>query len=161
MGSKPDDLDALLRAAMEDYIPEPRAGIEQRVVYRVRARGRRLFWFPAYAVSCSVLALIVLFFVTRPARVGEPSVLKRAPELTVVVAPPVPEAPVLKRRQHRRVVEVKPFPTPTPLTDEEKALQAFAATQTHDAQELLVWGDEKPIEIPELQIPPLQSDGGQ
>jgi hypothetical protein len=144
-----------LKAAMDLYIPDPRPGIEQRVLYRVRAAERRpRYWI--WAIP-AVLLVLVLMLWPRRAETLRPVV--------VAVAPPRPLAKVGQAlspaRNPRRVEKVQPFPTPTPLTDEEKALQALAASRPQDAQRLLAHAEDKPIEIPELQIPPLPGDGGQ
>jgi hypothetical protein len=55
------------------------------------------------------------------------------------------------------------FPTPTPLTDEERALLAFVAQSPKQAEEVLADAksrSSKPIEIKEIQLEPLP-DGGQ
>jgi hypothetical protein len=146
-----------LKAAMDLYIPGPRPGIEERVLYRVRSAGRRRFyWIPIPA-----LLLLVLLFWPRPAvvRVTLPEVGQALPPARLRTATAAPRFKGERKPVFR--VQVHSFPTPTPLTDEEKALQALAASRPQEAQQLLAHADDRPIEIPELQIPPLQSDGGQ
>jgi hypothetical protein len=144
-----------LKAALDRYIPDPRPGIEERVLYRVRtAEPRRRYWIWAIPALLLLLVLLMLW----PHRV--PVVVRVTPPRPLpVVGQALPPARIRTATVRKPVVQ--PFPTPAPLTVEEKALQALAASRPHEAQHLLAHADDKPIEIPELQIPPLQSDGGQ
>jgi hypothetical protein len=146
-----------LKAAMDLYIPDPRPGIEQRVLYRVRsAQRRRVYWIPIPALLLPLLLLLLWPHKVEPPAKPLPSAVGRA------VSPArLRIEPVARRFAGARKPAVQPFPTPTPLTEEEKALQQLAASRPREAQQLLAHADDKPIEIPELQIPPLQSDGGQ
>jgi hypothetical protein len=143
-----------LKAALDRYIPDPRPGIEQRVLYRVRSsQRRRRYWI--WAIPA--LLLLVLMLWPRRAQV----VVRVAPPEVGQALPPARLRAATVRKPVLRV-KVQPFPTPTPLTEEEKALQALAASRPpQEAQQLLAHADDKPIEIQELRIPPLQSDGGQ
>ena len=151
MGNDSDDL----TAAMAQYIPAPRPGIEQRVLRHVRTaqKRRRRYWTLIPVLPLLVLLLLLLLMLwPRPV----PVVVRVTPTRTLpLVGQAVPPA---HKRHHRE--KVQPFPTPAPLTEEEKALQALAASRPQEAQQLLAHEDDKPIEIPQLQIPPLQSDGG-
>ena len=146
---------------MERYSPEPRAGIEARVIARtLGSRKPNRLWLFASALCVPVLLLLVFVLrtlVTKP-------VEKRVPAVALAVN--VPEArPVIRempRRKGKRVraLKVQPFPTPSPLTAEEQALETLVATRPQVVRELIAGRKEQPIEIHELQIPPLQSDGG-
>jgi hypothetical protein len=158
VGNEPDGFDALLKAAMEQYLPEPRAGIERRVLHHVRAsQRRRRFQILAFAFSLPLLALLVLalFPVSRPPAMVDKTPPKRSQEL---VAAAGRIAPV---KIHRHHVKTAMFPTPSPLTSEEEAFLEFVSRRPQEALDLQARDDEPFTEIPDLQIPPLQSDGGQ
>jgi hypothetical protein len=87
---------------------------------------------------------------------------------------PVPAAEkpriITKRRVKLRVARREPlpkleqFPTPVPLTAEERALIAFVTRYPKEAQQAfedLRKRSEEPIEIQPIQIPPLEDSGGQ
>jgi hypothetical protein len=104
------------------------------------------------------LGIAAVFLAPRPTEITEPPAPKF---LAAAPAKPPDEIPVTRQR-HRKSAKTKvvPFPTPTPLTPEEKALVEFVANRPKEAQDLLAQTDIKPIEIEEIQVPPLPSDGG-
>ena len=166
-----DELDRAIENALSAYSgAEPVTGLEQRVMSRVRIaegeRRRMLVW--AFALVAAV-ALVVAVIVVRAPRQSDPksygvAAVKRP-------APPAEEPRV--RPEHRtRPRALRPrhlpkqqqFPAPTPLTAEERALLAFVGHHPAEAQK--VFADlrkraDEPIEIPAIQIPPLQIDGAQ
>lgn len=166
-----DDLDKLIDVALSVYSrAEPLAGLEDRVVNRVRSAevSRRRRWHWALAVTVPVLAaiLIVVF-----ARQPQPAPVARVtpPPVRVEIAPPAPPraaiqhveqrpAPKIRRPRSPRVLPKKEmFPTLMPLTSEERLLVALAESYPH---ELLIPRVEE-IEIRPIQIAPLQINGGQ
>jgi hypothetical protein len=166
-----DEIDRILDAALLNYSSaEPRPGLEQRVLYRVRSGGGaggfacrlwRWRWAAAFpAVACLLVFALYRDSAPEPPRVTQ-TIRNAAPR-------PIPEAPKLAVRKHRatakRVSLPKrdQFPTPAPLTDAERAWMDFVTRSPEQAREVAVhaveWG-EAPIQIEEIQIPPLPGGG--
>ena len=117
-----EDLDVLLDAALREYVAQaPSAGIEVRVMARVRMARRSRIWFlaPLFAVAAVVVLAIGL---RRPA-IPLPAVVRRVE----VVAEKAPVAPPKIRRWRRRggLPQLAQFPSPEPMTDGERALLRF------------------------------------
>ncbi len=162
MNPEHDELDRLIDRALSGYsAAEPLAGLEQRVLYRIRSRPRQVwrFW-PAVAVPALATLLMVWLYpeprVEPPAPVA--AVLK-SPPLTPVASRPEPSVRVARRsvlpKQER-------FPLPTPLTNEERALIAWATRAPDEARkafEDLRKRAEEPLEIKPIEIRPLDNDG--
>jgi len=161
MESERDELDRLIDCALATYSEaEPLAGLDQRVLERVRmadaARNPRLWWtWAAIFVSAAVLVMIT---VNRPHFVGQVGNLRRVdnpPQPSTYLPPPTP---VTNRRAeyhpapHRRTVP-KPsqFPTPVPLTPEERALLTLARLEVQAPT------NPRPIEIEPIEIAPLRT----
>jgi hypothetical protein len=166
-----EELDRILAAGLADYTAaEPRNGLEQRVLAHVRAADRPSmggWWRWAVAVPV-VAALLITAVVFRPkpharatvATVQPPAVPERTPVRHV---PPA----VRPRRLVRRVTAQQPalsrrdqFPVPSPLSPEEKALVDLVRRFPEQAREAASAGpprslEIKPIEIPEITIPPV------
>jgi hypothetical protein len=168
-----NELDHLIDSALRGYsAADPSPGMDQRVLNRIRTVARPWSWRWALAIpvlASLVFAVIVIRNVRSPA--AEPLTLSQ-----IRTAPP--QAPAVQAAPPPRVVRPKPlrtthdpamtkhqqFPAPTPITPEEQALLAFATRHPAEAQETLVdWRKrmDEPIEIKEIQIQPLQSDGAQ
>ncbi len=112
-----DRVDELLDEALAGYVAEPRAGLERRVLHRVRsARKRFWLWIPVFAVAM----LACLYVVTRRDRV--PVVVVPIPIRHEVIA----EAPVAAKHVVRPLRAGLPkkdvFPSQTGLTEGERAL---------------------------------------
>jgi hypothetical protein len=156
-GDARDELDRRLDAALAEYADvEPPAGMEQRILARVResGEGRRIVWWRWSAVI-PALACVIALFIYRDAPPIEP------PRVALVRPP----APVLARPVEKRVLRPRParlprrevFPTPTPLTPEERALLVLVAESPEKARELLTPSEPKPIEP--IVIEPLSNGG--
>jgi hypothetical protein len=160
-----DDLDNLIDSALSAYSrAEPLAGLETRVLQRVRTQQmsrRRLWrWAPAVPVLAAIL-IAVLVYKPRPvtvAKVAVPAVIVEPPRPSPAavaghVAPPVAKTrrPSLPGEPPKR----KLFPTPSPLTTEERLLVELA--ESHP-QELAARPAEE-IDIKPIQIAPLQIGG--
>lgn len=181
-----DELDDVIDGALPAYSSaDPMEGLENRVLHRVQAAGaaRRSPW--PYRLAFAIPALAALLFVgialrigwnsgsrttdrARRAAVSEPSSLTPEPQPSPAPATRVaePKRGIKKGLAHsapaRSLPKKECFPTPMPMTDEERALvawvgrapieavQAFAELQKRSAE---------PIAIQPIQIPPLQSDG--
>jgi hypothetical protein len=169
-----DELDRRIDNALAGYAgAEPLAGIEERVVRRVRVASRRraFGWAAAIAVAAGLVAAVIVVRAPQHAMPKSHDVAR-----VVVQAPdwPVPAAEkpriITKRRVKLRVARREPlpkleqFPTPVPLTAEERALIAFVTRYPKEAQQAfedLRKRSEEPIEIQPIQIPPLEDSGAQ
>ena len=165
-----DELDRRIDSALVGYSDaEPLAGLEERVLRRVRAATRRrmLGWAAAIVVAASVVVTAIVVRTPHHSdpptyRVGVPAVMRPAP---VVEKPRVVAVRRAKSRavRARRLPKLEQFPAATPLTGEERALRAFVAHHPAEAQQVFaeLQKSNEPIEIQPIQIPPLQSDGAQ
>jgi hypothetical protein len=178
-------VDDLLEASLERYRgEEPRSGLEMRILAGIRtrqraARRRSLGW--AVAVGAGALATIVLALHFAPNQHRQPAPSAALPQ-PVANPPAMPlqqpppsladhRAPLQPPQQQvRRVAtpRLRPeqFPTPYPLTEQEKLLLAYldkatkpdsvAGTTEHGADEARVSDLEIPgIKIAALEIKPL------
>jgi hypothetical protein len=156
-GDAKDKLDRMLDAALAEYANvEPPTGMERRILARVResGAGRRMVWW-RWAAAIPALACVIAVLVYREQPAIEP------PRLALSVPP----APVLARPVAKPVLRPRPvplpklevFPTPSPLSAEERALAMLVAQFPEKAVELLTPVEPKPIEP--IKIEPL-SDGG-
>ncbi len=152
------ELDDLIDRATKSYAAEePRQGLEQRIVQRVRAEGRRGSFISWWFAVLAPVFVVVVFLVNGRHGDEKPPVIRRAEfALSVPAAVPVP-APVLVRQAKR--VKVLPralvFPTPRALTEQERALMAFVAFGIPERRDLA------PIEIARIDIAPLATSGEQ
>jgi len=167
---------------------EPRPGLEQRILASVRARCQRALWVGwawRLGAAAAVLAIAVAVYridshhrpalTPRIAEIREPA----APE---VISPPVTATPLGPSRTSRRstrrsmgpwnpsagregrVARSEPrkdvFPTPRPVTEQEQLLLRFI--QEAPTPALLAVIEEgqglRPLEIKELNVPPLNAD---
>jgi hypothetical protein len=183
-----DDLDLLIDSALATYAdPGADAGLEGRVLAalspvrkeaprRALIRSRWLPWAVALPIAAGLLFLWLSTQRQKPLPVSEPQQARES--VPNAIAPRVDSrstSPI--KEQHRHTVRIKPqpspaqtaqaaplpkldvFPTPQPMTPEERALTAVV-TQTPvparpavlDAESL----DHQPVHIAEIQIPPLQ-----
>jgi len=167
---QPDELDRLLDEALASYSnEEPRPGLEQRVLGRVRAAGtsRRFAWL-RWAVAIPVFSLLVLAITHRskPQAASVDRNLASAKPPATAVAPPagLRRAAVRRARVRRPEVARSPlpkravFPLPAPLSPEERALVDLVTRFPDQARQVLVEASQRtsqPIEIPRIEIPPL------
>jgi hypothetical protein len=158
-GDERSELDRRLDAALAEYANvEPPAGMEQRILARVREPGvsRRVHWWRWVAVAVPALACLLAVFVYR----DQPPVAPPSP-----VALSVPQAPALVRPVVKRAARPRPvplpkrevFPTPSPLSPQERALLQLVAQSPEKARELLAPVEPKPIEP--IVIEPLNNGG--
>lgn len=172
MDNARDKLDRLIDGALASYSgAEPLAGLEARVMNRVCVVGARRRWL-AWGVGLAVAASVVVGVVSWS---GPKTMRKKTPVAVVAsIGPQVaPRQTVVAAVAHRADVRVKravrpralpkleQFPTPTPLTAEERALVAFIRRDPKEAERLFAdWRKrtELPIEIQPVQIAPLLSE---
>jgi len=147
-----DELDRILDEALASYArAEPRAGLPQRVMARVRSDAkpswRRWLLLPVGAA----LVLSAIAVEMWPGENPPPPPLAR---LDVIKVPRVESgAAVIVKRAPRR----EPSPRPPTLTSEERALLAFARVAPEAALQLTE--PDKPVEIEPIDIRPLKIDG--
>ena len=150
------ELDQLLAEALQAELP---AGMEQRVLARIRPRIRAWWWLVPGLVAAGLAVIAVR--------------VEMQPEESLPLTPPLSPMAVNLPRAHTYLAADRPrlaasrakiekrsqFPTPQPLSAEEKALLAFLGTNPERAG--LALQTEDAIVIEPIRIPPLQSDGGQ
>jgi hypothetical protein len=180
---EPDSfVDELLDASLRQYRgQEPRSGLEMRILAGVRTqvRAARLRWLGwAVAVCAGVLAVIALtlHFARAPHRqltpsaelsrkesgaqraplqAGKPPAAAMASQQRALSGPRRPVA--LVRRVATRRPRPEQFPTPFPLTEQEKLLLAYIDKATKP--DLTAATDEKPVndlEVPEITVAALK-----
>jgi hypothetical protein len=169
---KSDELDKILDTALASYSQEePRQGLDYRVLNRIHAsRDSRRFAWLRWAIAIPAFACLVVLALTfwnkgdstpKPLKPASLVTVSR-PRLKSLQSPKAKQV-VVWRGRSRRLREREQFPTPTPLTDQERALLAFVTRSPKQAQEVLADAKSRstePIQIKEIQIEPLQ-DGGQ
>ena len=174
-----DRLDRMLDDALAGYSSaEPLAGLEDRVLRRVRAseatRRRALQW--AFALVAAA-ALVLLAIVMRTPHSAAPKTANEARvQIPAPVQPAVAEKPrvaskhrrsriaALRARSSEPLPKQEQFPAPTPLTAEEQALRSFVERHPAEAQQVFAQLQKRsnaPIQIEPIQIAPLQIDGAQ
>ena len=176
-------VDELLDAALTRHrSADPRPGLEGRVLAHLRAEPRpapwfRWGWLPALASVAALMLAVGAFYAARrgvpPERVS-PRVARTAeqPPVAALSAPAEPSAPprrlrqaAPRRRQHQPAqvaVAVAPprrpqFPTPAPLSEQEKLLLRYVAEAPKQAL-LVAQANSRPLEdlrLEELRIPAL------
>ena len=157
-----NELDRILDGALSGYSDAtPLAGLEQRVLNRIGIAERNRRWSHYFQVAVVLAALSSLVFVALSLRTP-----KTAPPVIAAVERPIPavrqwqpvHAPVRTKRPPRRNVLPKQdqFPSPAPMTSEERSLLALVKRAPEMAQNA-----SAEIEIPPIHVPPLQSDGSQ
>ena len=168
-------VDELLEASLKQYRgEEPRSGLEMRILTGIRtreraARRRWLGWAVAVCAGILVAIALTLYFARAPLRQPTPGAALLRPAAK-------PPAPAMVSRQRplsgprgpvarvRRVATPRSrpeqFPTPLPLTEQEKLLLAFLDKATKPD---LVAGtnetDEAPVsdlEIPRIKVAALE-----
>jgi hypothetical protein len=181
MGS--DELDKILDRALASYSQEePRPGLSGRVSNRIRTAGlgHRFSWLRwAMAIPAIASFLLLVFWIfdsSKPSR----STFRASTEIRGhAAASPSHDregAVNIPQKHHARLSGSRPgvkpkrlglpkreqFPTPTPLTAEERALLAFVSRSPKQAQKVLIDAKSRsaePIQIKEIHIEPLQNGG--
>jgi hypothetical protein len=153
------DLEIQITDALEQYLSaEPLAGMEQRILNRVRLTAsprRGNPWLLVVACSLSVFICIHLWPVRLPDRaVPSARAVSPAPQL---LAQPV----MATARVHHELPRKPNFLAPAPFTPEERAL--LSLVELHPLEARQVFTDlsnraTQPIEIPAIEVPPLSED---
>jgi hypothetical protein len=166
-----DELNRLLDDALTTYSRrEPQPGLEQRVLDAIRAAPPApKFIFPRWAFAALAAACLLILAITlrlhrtsspppttwnlpAPAVPAQPQTAQRAPEYKIAKKSPGKHLSLPKRQE---------FPSPAPLTNEERALLAFVARAPAEAREVLMSAQQQsiePIRIEQIHIQPLQTD---
>jgi len=165
-------VDELLEASLRRYrSEEPRAGLEARILAGVRASedaSQRPTWAWALGVTGAALAVIVIVL-AMPRRQPVPGhlpmpVVAVKPEAPAIGPRAVSAPPKAIRRGPRAALAPRrpeQFPTPAPLSEEEKLLLAYASQVPISELDNLINQNPKiePVEIPELKIPRIEIEG--
>jgi hypothetical protein len=175
-----DELDQMLDDALAEYREaEPLAGLEDRVLMRVKSqaeRARRPWWqWNAIAAAAAVLAIAAWIGIggrTRhesfPSRVVQKQGLPAEPhplttergaakeQVAKANRPQIPRAPVPEQMAGTALAPMtERFPSPVPLKPEERMLLALAQTHPEFLGELSRDDDDQEISIAPIHIKPL------
>lgn len=180
-----DDLDGLLDSALSTY-GAPSSGFEARLLHSIAAaertapvrRPRRLAWAIAVpAAACLVVALFVYQHARMPHTSGSQQAQRAAASSRTLPVEGSHGAPVEVAVRHHathaaaRSIAAAPvpmpkrdvFPTPQPLTAEEKTLAVAATSNSTAERNALLQANEPvtPLNVASIKIPPLvASDDG-
>jgi hypothetical protein len=190
-----DDLDLLIDSALSTYAdPGPDSGLEDRVLVTLAAvraaappirGGWRRRWLP-WAVAIPIAAGLLFLWLSprrekplpalepQEARAGVPTAIAPHAASSGEVRPGVPRRHAVRVTQSASPVQAAQaaplpkldvFPTPQPLTAEERTLVLVVTQTPLPAREALVEAqslDAVPVRISEIHIPPLEPpDQGQ
>jgi hypothetical protein len=147
------ELDSFLDKALARYSQaEPLAGLEERVLQRVRRGQLRRKIAGGLAMCCLAAAATVGFIVLMPVRVERPSPVEmklRLPDMRWQTAKS-DTPPHLQRRARGRVLPKQPdFPARTPLSPEERVLLRGAGSSINLAK------NDEPITIEPIEVSPI------
>jgi hypothetical protein len=153
--------DQLLDASLAHYAEEPRPGMEERILANVRATGRaqrsRLWtWGLAVSAAVFVLAVIIQAPRRRPVPVSSaPPVAANHAERSGAVVTPKAHEPHRTATQLRSVslrrTRPERFPTPAPLSEQEKLLLRYVK----ETPRSVPTAEGEPTITKDLEIAPL------
>jgi hypothetical protein len=154
------ELEKLIDEALTGYVPQPRAGIAERVLARVDHRGRGV----VLSLAAAVAATVALMFLMMPRPVEKSAPIRVATNLPKH-APSVDHPPQSERAPRIRRTASQPkreiFPSPRPLSDEARLLVAMVRKSPEQAERLLTFKEPEPIKpllIEEIEIEPLEGE---
>jgi hypothetical protein len=182
-----DQFDLAVQSALSSYgDPGPESGLDERILARIDAEGvvrprqRWIPWVIAAPIAAGLLLLLVLssHSKTEPQFVRHDGALKmQAPLIQQLqTAKAIPEASKLPRPARREcdlalhnqstagagnaapLPKLDVFPTPQPLTPEERALATFAAEASETERQSFIEAQEQtdaPLSIASITIQPL------
>ena len=166
-----DDWEGLIDGELSRYADaEPLAGLDERVLRKIRLERSGKRWFAAGVWAVVAVAVCVMVTVTVKSDrqiVATPTIpiQKAAVEETGPLSVDAARVVVRRRAKVARALPKQDiFPMPTPLTVEERALLAFVRRNPDGAarafEDMAKWADS-PIEIKPIAIEPLSSGDGQ
>ena len=162
-------VDDLLDASLRHYASAaPRLGLETRVLAGVRARQQAARWHRVWAwgvglaAVAAMVAMLVIYrprqqperlpaIANRPANISAPAVARAIPR----VQPPLPYRPVRPAAPSRVDTRPQQFPTPRPLSEQEKLLLVYAESLKGSSAASAPQANmdvEHDLEIPPLSI---------
>ncbi|MEJ7608157.1 MAG: hypothetical protein WKF37_18305 [Bryobacteraceae bacterium] len=150
---KNDEIDDLLASAVgRDGAAEPRPGLEQRVLTRVRTEKHR--GVPRWVFAVPALATVAFVFVmtrleTPPVKTSAKAAIRSAAVEPVSIAKILPRS----RRKSRAARKPDFFPTPAALTAEELALVQLVTRAPEQARGLIRESAE--IRVSPIQLEPI------
>ena len=175
-----DDLDLLLDSALKSYAESDASpNLEQSVLARIAAEpsnAPRPRWIPS-AIALPLAACLLLFalFMSRKTHFEPTAHVSQAPSLPLEAPPAAPHPGDVHHTQARSHLKsarptqlaglhVSPpkldvFPTPQPLTAEERTLAAIANETPVPVRKALVEAQSQaiaPLHIAAIRIPPIQ-----
>lgn len=182
-----DELDGLINHALRGYSDaSPLDGLESRILQRIHLAdaGRRMRWLKSWWIAVPVAAgLILAGFVLHtswksapdiagaPTKPASPKIAVITPALPVIQPrkpEPIARRAAPKHRNHSgqersRILPKKEcFPTPAPLTPEERLLAVWTSRSPLEPSRTLAGlrkRADEPVSIQPIQIAPLQSNG--
>lgn len=144
-----DELDQALDETLARYASEPRVGLEERVLASVRAAevrvGHRAWWTWGFAAALTAALLAAGVFAWRSSKPVRPEIVKRPSSTQQTPASPESakvegtNSPQKKEPPHKLVRHSLPhetvaanpkldvFPSPLPLSEQEKILASYVA----------------------------------
>ncbi|MGA8027577.1 MAG: hypothetical protein WB992_10545 [Bryobacteraceae bacterium] len=167
--NKGDALEIILDHALHAYSQaEPLAGLEERILNRTRAAKVERdagYARPFATASLALLLCLSAFVLLRPGHTPGPKIspvaANRKPTVPRLHLAVQPHLAARSRRRPRVLPKQEQFPTPEPLSAEERILARFVDRDPNEAAKSFasLRNVDAPIAIPPLQITPLQADG--
>lgn len=166
MPNKDDELDRILDSALASYsTQEPWPGLTQRIVARLEP-GRRAGWLrwslPLAAAAGILLAVLWWGGSERPAVAVVPEVPKTQPAQPVTAAVAVPPQRHQQAAKRPALARRRVFPTPSPITEEERALLRLVTSSPPEVVDELRTSREhvnQALTVEPLFIAPLGNGG--
>lgn len=180
MESSAKELERILEDGISSYPDaEPLAGLEERIVARVRTirisrhSGIGLRSILVMALAGFILVVSALFFLrrnqpqrtvltaeTRPSNFDKPPVREQIEERPSGNSKPPRQTEATHRKRVRSLPKQESFPTPALVTPEERSLRALVTNYPDEAVRAfasLRQRSDEPIQIAPIVIPPLQN----
>ena len=166
----PHDLEHILDESIASYADgEPLAGLDERIMARIRLTPRRARRTAAQWATAAIVAAIAALWCMIPNAPQPVAGIVRTRTPLLAPLPALTERVVAaKRRGHVQRIPALPkqlvFPAPSPLTPEERRLVAMVAQDpqaTAQAFASLRKRASEPLDIAPLVIPPLDPTEGQ
>lgn len=170
------ELDRMIDSALAGYSgAEPLAGMEERVLRRVRAgeatRRRPLRWAFAFVAAAALLVIAIPTPRNPAPKTGNTARVEVPPLVLPAAAVEKPRVAskhrsgrIAARRALSSLPNQERFPAPSPLTAEEQALRSFVERYPVEAPQVFAqlqkWSNA-PIQIEPIQTAPLQINGAQ